>query len=54
MMLRSRGNPQALESFNIPDLVNEIELLLGPMKVQLGQFQNTYIAPDSVDGASIQ
>ncbi|WP_348235339.1 hypothetical protein [Trichocoleus sp. DQ-A3] len=49
MMLMSRGNPQSLEDFNIPDLISEIEELLESVKEQLNQFQNVYVVPESVE-----
>lgn len=49
MMLMSRGNPQSIEDFDIPVLIAEIEESLALVKEQLTQFQNAYIAPESVE-----
>lgn len=38
MMLINRGNPQSLESFDIPNLVNEIEESFDALKEQLNPF----------------
>jgi len=50
MVLMSRGCPQALDNFGLPDLLTSIESQIAELQSQLGTFiDDRYIAPEGCE-----